>query len=512
MRFFKYLTYFILITFSINAYSEQACSYRVTKSGNVHQSLSSACADIIANMSNYKPEYSCKVISSKIGIFNVSGAALGYYGTETCNGAVCPSAGMPIATYFANNSPIPTQTCKQNSDGTFCIANYKGSSSPDNPLVIGTNAGQQIILNSVSAIPSNSCTPIFSKTKCDSKDPYGGCYQPPDDSCNRLADGSIYCPPDAPQPDITNTCNGATYCKRPPQGCGKGYVSGSFNGQQICIKTNPSTDNPPSPNEGDSGNTGQGTGTGTTTGTSTTTTTTTNADGSTSTSTSTTTTNNTTVNNFKIDLSGVIAAVNAVSAQISIMKNELSTSISNLSSKFDITNSKIDSTNSKIDTTNSKLTDLNASSLKQEQLLKDIRDKTNSDQPASGATGDIDLTETNSLLTSLNEKVASISDSLSNIFSDEGKSEIEELGQESKDYRYLGAMNDANSALNTFANKMTFSSSTCISDLVIQVPIYGSITVPLSTYCDLLALTKILLHLAVLMLCSRMIDATVRAI
>ena len=89
-------------------------------------------------------------------------------------------------------------------------------------------------------------------------------------------------------PKVEKGCaNGATYCERPAQGCGNGYVSGSFNGKQICIKTSPSTGNPP--NDGDSGNTGEGTGTGTgtTTGTSTTTTTTTNQDGSTSTSTST---------------------------------------------------------------------------------------------------------------------------------------------------------------------------------------------------------------------------------
>lgn len=255
--------------------------------------------------------------------------------------------------------------------------------------------------SSVSKTPDPTCKEELVNPPCDPKDPYGGCYTPPDDGCTRQFNGSIVCPPDK-EPPVSNTCNGATYCDRPPQGCGQGYVSGSFNGKQICIKTSPSTGNPPT-NEGDSGNTGEGTGTSTTTGTETTTTTTTNSDGSTSTSTSTTTTNNTTVNNFKIDLSGVIAAVNAVSAQVSSLKNELLTSISNLSSKLDSTNSKLDTTNSKLDTTNSKLTDLNSSSLKQEQLLKDIRDKTNSDN--GDPTSPTDLTGVHTRLDAIKEGI-----------------------------------------------------------------------------------------------------------
>ncbi|EYT12804.1 hypothetical protein J595_04001 [Acinetobacter sp. 1592897] len=30
--------------------------------------------------------------------------------------------------------------------------------------------------------------------------------------------------------------NNATYCDMPPTGCGSGYVSGSYNGKQICVK------------------------------------------------------------------------------------------------------------------------------------------------------------------------------------------------------------------------------------------------------------------------------------
>jgi hypothetical protein len=386
-------------------------------------------------------------------------------------------------------------------NGSIC--KYVGDPS-GSPIV---NGSITTTFSSVSKIPDPTCKEELVNPPCDPKDPYGGCYTPPDDGCTRQFDGSIVCPPDT-VPPVEKGCNGATYCDRPPQGCGEGYVSGSFNGKQICIKTSPSTGNPP--NDGDSGNTGEGTGTGTTTGTSTTTTTTTNQDGSTSTSTSTTTTNISTVNNFKIDMSGVIAAVNAVSAQVSSLKNELLTSISNLTSKLDSTNSKLDSTNSKLDTTNSKLTDLNSSSLKQEQLLKDIRDKTvsddPSDQPASGAS--VDLTETNGLLTEIRDGIDSIKD----VFSDEGKAELEQIGQASNDSRYLNAQGNAQSSLNNLANKLTFSSSSCLSDFQIQLPIFGPVNIALSQWCPLLALLKILLNLIVLLTCLRMLDATVRTI
>ncbi|WP_414659907.1 virulence factor TspB C-terminal domain-related protein (plasmid) [Acinetobacter courvalinii] len=84
--------------------------------------------------------------------------------------------------------------------------------------------------------------------KCDSKDPYGDCFVPPNDNCMRAKDGSIYCPGNERPPIDDQGCqNGATYCNRPPGGCGSGYVSGSFNGQQICVKSGPSK--PTEPND-----------------------------------------------------------------------------------------------------------------------------------------------------------------------------------------------------------------------------------------------------------------------
>lgn len=402
---------------------------------------------------------------------------------------------------------IVTQSITGQIKKSICVPNngvmckYTSSTINNAPIV---NNSITTTFSSVSKTPDPNCQEDLLNPPCDPKDPYGGCYTPPNQECTRQFDGSIVCPEEK-EPPIQKGCNGADYCDRPPEGCGQGYVSGKYNGKLICIKTTPSTDNPQPPN-GDSGNTGDGTGTSTTTGTETTTTTTTNADGSTSTSTSTTTINTTTINNFKIDLSGVIAAVNAVSAQLSSLKNELLSSLNDLSSKLDSTNSKIDATNSKLDTSNTHLSNINDSNLRQEQLLKDIRDKTNSDQPPSGSS--TDLTETNGLLGEIRDGINDIK----NVFSDEGKDQLEQLGQESNDSRYISAEANAQSSLNALANKLTFSNSACVSDFQIRIPKFGSINIALSQWCGLLALLKILIHLAVLLTCLRMVDATVRTI
>lgn len=96
------------------------------------------------------------------------------------------------------------------------------------------------------------------------------------------------------------------------------------------------------------------------------------------------------------------------------------------------------------------------------------------------------------------------------IFSDNGKAEIEALGQASNDSRVSSSQSSAQSALQNFANKLSFSNASCVRDMVINVPRFGSMTIPLSEYCDLLALLRIFLQLMTLFACLRMFDATVR--
>lgn len=250
-----------------------------------------------------------------------------------CAPPTCPKSGYPIPIYFDSNSPIPLRTCKQNPDGTYCITEWTGDKN--RPIVISGNNYQSITHASVSEIPSPSCTPLFSQDTCNPSDPYGGCYKPPNDNCNRMSDGSIYCPPDEPPPPIKSGCqNGATYCDMPPTGCGTGYVPGTFNGKQICVKNSnppptdppdqppPASDPPPvdppdptDPPDGDppppppppppSGN------------------------------------------NDAL-LRAILDAINAVNNKLTWLKNELVNAISTVAKKIDVTNSKLDTVNSSI--------------------------------------------------------------------------------------------------------------------------------------------------------------------
>lgn len=493
MRFFKYLI--ILFTLLFSSLSHSALEYSVSGWANWYPSHSALCDSWYNNV--------------KSGHWNARDLEITSYGCRFVSG----SGTYTSITYITRGTPdqcfypdykIVTQPITSLKK-TMCL--------PINGAICkytGDPVGAPILdgyitttFSSVSKTPDPTCKEDLVNPPCDPKDPYGGCFTPPDDGCTRQFDGSIVCPPDT-VPPVEKGCNGATYCDRPPQGCGEGYVSGSFNDKKICIKTTPSsgTGGDGSGTGGDgSGGDGSSNNTGTGSGSSTSTNTTTNSDGSTTTNTTIT------VNNFSIDFSPVVNAVNKLSEKLTNFKNELLTSISDLSNQIGLTNNKIDSTNSK-------LTEINDSSLRQEDLLKAIRDKESppggdgspSDQPASGAS--VDLTETNGLLTEIRDGIDSIKD----VFSDEGKSELEQIGQASNDSRYLNAQGNAQSSLNNLANKLTFGSSACLSDFQIQLPIFGSINIALSQWCPLLALLKILLNLIVLLTCLRMLDATVRTI
>lgn len=321
----------------------------------------------------------------------------------------------------------------------------------------------------------------------------------------------VYCP-DQTTPPTSDTCGGATYCKKPPTGCGEGYVSGSFNGQELCVKSGPSTPpvkpndpndpndpnkcsasycpkpddnkdcpegyytstyngqkicvkdnpnpnqpNPNDPNNNDGGDDGGGASEPTG-----------GDNGSTG----------------SVNLKPVIDAINSLKSALLTAFETLSRKLSSLvdgqkESNEHLKNIKSESvkTNEKLDTSNGH--------------LDKIEEATQATSTAVGET---------------NKK-------LDQIFSDQGKEQIEQLGEQSTDSRLTAAETEMTSQIQQLANKLSYSSShACISDFTVtNIPHFGSMTVPLSKWCDLLALVKLLLKLAVLMLALKMIDATVRA-
>ena len=421
MRFFKYLIFFILSFISVSTYS--ATEYFMDQTPDFRSSsIQTTCSNYAKwyaqqNNSSSTIHYLLEAtLTSYSGYSFVCNIAQDKYGSITNIYSYGKKEDVVRECWFPDYKIVsqPISSLKK----TMClpvnglICKYTGDPT-GSPII---NGSITTTFSSVSKTPDPTCKEELVNPPCDPKDPYGGCFTPPDDGCTRQFNGSIECPADT-QPPIEKGCNGATYCDRPPQGCGDGYVSGSFNGKQICIKTSPSTGSGDGSGTGgdgsDTGGDGSGTGgdgsgtgstTGTGTGTSTSTNTTTNSDGS------TTTTTNTTVNNFSIDFGPMIKAINDVASKITNLKNELLTSINELGKKLDSTNNKIDSTNTKLDSTNTKLTEINDSSLRQEELLKAIRDKQSptaggdgspSEQPASGAS--TDLTETNGILNDIKD-------------------------------------------------------------------------------------------------------------
>lgn len=498
MRFFKYLVFIFASIISLNAFAawEVIDNLRLNDkpklfSPSVFNSPSEACSayesfarqqyvgvplNFDQNLTqNNANEYLCSIGSaSSTRIIFV-------------NKPVCPANGsLKLFYYPSGTTSVPTRVCQ---DG----CTYEGGHAIDTPNYVAitmqaTGDGENCTNESGPKQP-----PI-----CDKTDPYGGCYVPPNDDCIRLKDGSIQCP-DNSQPPENNTCNGANYCKRPPQGCGEGYVSGSFNGQQLCVRSGPNVpknppeqDNPQDPNNCMNGgsycpqppnNTSCPSGY-----------------------------YETTYNGSKIcvknnpdpekpnpndpnnsggsdngggasdpsdgggDGTGGSINLKPVIDAINNLKNSLVNSISAISTKITSLIEGQKDTNNKLDTSN--------------EHLDKIEEATQASSTAIGET---------------NKK-------LDQIFSDQGKQQIEQLGEQSTDSRLTSAESEMTSKLQTLANTLSYTSShACISDFtVLGIPYFGSMTVPFSQYCDLLALIKLLLKLATLMLALRMIDATVR--
>jgi uncharacterized membrane protein YgcG len=159
-----------------------------------------------------------------------------------------------IVSQNVNNKQIKSSICVSN-NGAMC--KYVGSVKN----VTAINGYISTVFNSVSKTPDPNCKEDLVNPPCDPKDPYGGCYTPPNQECTRQFDGSIVCPEEK-EPPIEQGCNGADFCNRPPQGCGEGYVSGTYNGERICIKSKPSSGTGSGDGSGTGSSDGSGTGSG----------------------------------------------------------------------------------------------------------------------------------------------------------------------------------------------------------------------------------------------------------
>ncbi|MFH3707708.1 hypothetical protein WAH95_07725 [Acinetobacter baumannii] len=559
MKFFKYLVFIIITICSSSAFAVtwEANVNGLLKTGSTPEAV---CLQAQSSVSSSYPHqittYS-HTLTKKSDQFYLClvYAANNFFGPWDYNVTTkdpipseCPEVGYPMYVYFDAGGKIPQQRCKPLGD-KFCIFKAK----PDSIVLNHSDNRQSTVLYNVQKTPVSSCTPLDAG-QCNKNDPYGGCYQPPNDGCTRLADGSISCPDGAAPPSPTGTCGGATYCNRPPTGCGTGYVSGSFNGQALCVKSS-NTGTGSGSGSGSGSGTGDGSGTGTGGGSGTGT-----GDGSGSgsgtpidTGTGSTNINNsgsgsgsstggsgggTTSTSFTIDLSPVVRAISALSDKLTWVKSELVNAVSRVEDKLTQTNSKLDTTNSKLDSVKSSVdqttaavnanattvkTAVEANTAATNNIKSAVDANTNStanklnevvnainNKPVGGGGGG--TTDVKPVVDAIEKQTTDFKDMMKTDSSDFDTSQYEKIGDASDDPRSLNAQSDAAGSLQALSNKLTFSNSACVQDFTVTVPIYGSMTVPLSQWCDLLALVKILLHLCTLMVAFKMLDSTVRAI
>ncbi|MCU4389291.1 hypothetical protein KTH73_00985 [Acinetobacter courvalinii] len=242
MRLLKTAVFLFLSIISVDLFAAQVC--QVTgDTASKGSSPQDACSKFTAHpWAGSTTVYNKVYDNNMCGIFRKSDDGRLYSKSVSCSNECPPKGSLKVFYYPKYSTSVPTRVC----DGG---CTYEGGHAID------TNNFVSITMQATG--DSQNCTnesgPKPPPT-CDKTDPYGGCYVPPNDNCMRLADGSIQCP-DNEKPPENNTCNGADYCKRPPQGCGAGYVPGSFNGQQLCVRSGPNKPkDPPEPDKPDDPN------------------------------------------------------------------------------------------------------------------------------------------------------------------------------------------------------------------------------------------------------------------
>ncbi len=237
MRLLKTAVFLFLTIITTHAFAFFYAGDQVKGRG---ESATQACQKWIT----YNSGEGAKVVSIDGSLLcTFRGPTGGTYTVQVYEVKTCPAKGSLKGFYYpAGSTSVPTRTC-------FDGCTYEGGHAIDTP--------NYVAITMQATGDGENCTNETGPKQpeqCDKTDPYGGCYVPPNDDCLRLKDGSIQCP-DNTKPPENNTCNGADYCKRPPEGCGPGYVPGSFNGQQLCVRSGPNKPkDPPDPDKPDDPN------------------------------------------------------------------------------------------------------------------------------------------------------------------------------------------------------------------------------------------------------------------
>ena len=210
LKIIKYLISFYFLIIATSAYSALATRYYNSAEGStvLYDTTAQACIGYfkVAPPLNYKSSNG-DAGQGRCGFTRIDGsigtttAVLGSTKVEQCK-----ASGWPVPVYLPQGTTrIPIRMCK---DG--CTIEGNGVSIETNNYIM---TPMHFTGN------SNNCTEAYKDdpVRCDTTDPYGSCFVPPNDNCVRSSDGSIFCPEEQ-QPPQNETCNGADYCNRPPEG------------------------------------------------------------------------------------------------------------------------------------------------------------------------------------------------------------------------------------------------------------------------------------------------------
>jgi hypothetical protein len=211
MRFFKYLVFFLVSIVSLNSYSS---TVRYSLDNQLHNaiysSVRSACEGYISKTFSNSSSYSISRISD-LTCYYLTPSASEYkvtiYSHIKEDDSLCFFPDYKIV-----SQPITSLKKVMCLPVNGAICKYTGD--PNGSPVV--NGSITTTFSSVSKTPDPSCKEELVNAPCDPKDPYGGCFTPPNDNCTRQFNGSIECPADT-VPKVQKGCsNGATYCDRPP--------------------------------------------------------------------------------------------------------------------------------------------------------------------------------------------------------------------------------------------------------------------------------------------------------
>lgn len=270
------------------------------------------------------------------------------------------------------------------------------------------------------------------------------CTQKPDEPAKPDPKPNPPEPPPPPKPPKVG-CDDAVMCERPDGGCGEGYVTGSFNGKEMCIKqpSNPNNSGNTGTNGGDTNNSSGGAP---------------NSGGSDP---------NASLNNPYLPANPVTSQNNSSSSSTS-GGSTLSNGGSNTGSFGNNTTGSISGKpNGNPNSSNS---------------TGAINGNGNVDNDKNGNDKGDDDIDTSDLLDKLNK-----------------------FGTYSADSRIMSAEKEVTSITQRITSTLTFSNKSCINDFTLNVPKFGSITIPISKYCDLMSIIKVFLHICCYFVCLRFI-------